>query len=62
MLATAAVYDDTGIFSIYGCCAPPAASNVVEIICNQFWNVAADEVADIELARARNQLKSTVSE
>eukprot|EP00750_Incisomonas_marina_P001387 INCI11158.1.p1 GENE.INCI11158.1~~INCI11158.1.p1 ORF type:complete len:526 (-),score=103.25 INCI11158.1:648-2225(-) len=59
-LSSAAIYDHTGVFSIYGSCAPSYTSQLIEIICNQFFMLAAKKADDVDVARARNQLKSQV--
>jgi len=59
-LSTAAVYDDTGVFSIYGACPPLHGAAMVEVIANQFFKLASEPALDSDVARARNQLKSQV--
>ncbi|KAF7729150.1 Mitochondrial-processing peptidase subunit alpha [Apophysomyces ossiformis] len=58
-------YRDSGLFGISGSCMPNAVNHLVDVICRELDLVARDDmgnrsVNDIELNRAKNQLKSSL--
>ncbi|KAI8080851.1 Metalloenzyme, LuxS/M16 peptidase-like protein [Gilbertella persicaria] len=58
-------YTDSGLFGIAGSCQPEYANALVEVICRELDIVARGDVGrlsvtDIELNRAKNQLKSSL--
>ncbi|KAI9906181.1 hypothetical protein PsorP6_016146 [Peronosclerospora sorghi] len=58
--AFSSIHADVGLLGIYGACIPSHTSNLVALLCNQMLSVANRPVDAIELARAKNQLKSSV--
>lgn len=58
--AFSSIHADVGLLGIYGACLPSHTSNLVALLCNQMLSVANRAVDPIELARAKNQLKSSV--
>lgn len=58
--AFSSIHADVGLLGIYGACLPSHTSNLVALLCNQMLSVANRPVDAIELARAKNQLKSSV--
>lgn len=58
--AFSSIHADAGLLGIYGACSPSHTSNLVALLCNQLLNVANRPVDPVELARAKNQLKSSV--
>lgn len=58
--AFSSIHADVGLLGIYGACLPSHTSNLVALLCNQMLSVANRLVDSIELARAKNQLKSSV--
>uniref|UniRef100_A0AAV1TDA0 Alpha-MPP n=1 Tax=Peronospora matthiolae TaxID=2874970 RepID=A0AAV1TDA0_9STRA len=58
--AFSSIHADVGLLGIYGACIPSHTSNLVALLCNQMLGVAKQPVDAIELARAKNQLKSSV--
>ncbi|KAI8876673.1 hypothetical protein K501DRAFT_199902, partial [Backusella circina FSU 941] len=58
-------YTDSGLFGIAGSCRPEYANALVEVICRELDLVARSDVGrfavtDVELNRAKNQLKSSL--
>ncbi|SCU86694.1 LAMI_0D03224g1_1 [Lachancea mirantina] len=56
-------YSDSGIFGISASCIPQAAPYMVEVIAQQFSNLFANDkmkLTEGEVARAKNQLKSSL--
>lgn len=58
-------YTDSGLFGIAGSCPPQYANAMVEVICRELDLVARSDaghfcVSDVELSRAKNQLKSSL--
>ncbi|KAI8337125.1 Metalloenzyme, LuxS/M16 peptidase-like protein [Chlamydoabsidia padenii] len=58
-------YTDSGLFGIAGSCPPQYANAMVEVICRELDLVARSDaghfcVSDVELNRAKNQLKSSL--
>jgi processing peptidase subunit alpha len=58
-------YTDSGLFGIAGSCRPEYANALVEVICRELDLVARKDVgrfavSDVELSRAKNQLKSSL--
>ncbi|KAI8063586.1 Metalloenzyme, LuxS/M16 peptidase-like protein [Gongronella butleri] len=58
-------YTDSGLFGIAGSCPPEYASAMVEVICRELDLVSRADagalgVNDVELSRAKNQLKSSL--
>ncbi|OBZ90974.1 Mitochondrial-processing peptidase subunit alpha [Choanephora cucurbitarum] len=58
-------YTDSGLFGIAGSCQPEYANALVEVICRELDIVARGDVgrlsvSDVELNRAKNQLKSSL--
>lgn len=58
--AFSSIHADVGLLGIYGAGLPSHTSNLVALLCNQLLNLANRAVEPIELARAKNQLKSSV--
>ncbi|DAZ97009.1 TPA: hypothetical protein N0F65_011924 [Lagenidium giganteum] len=58
--AFSSIHADVGLMGIYGACVPSHTSNLVALLCNQLLHVANKKVDEVELSRARNQLKSSV--
>ncbi|NNC13344.1 insulinase family protein [Planctomonas sp. JC2975] len=52
----AAGYSDTGVFGMYGACAPQKARSVAGIMIDQLRTLASDGITHDELARAVGQL------
>ena len=52
----AAGYSDTGIFGMYGACAPQKARSVAAIMIDELRRLASDGISHEELARAVGQL------
>ncbi|KAI7898889.1 Metalloenzyme, LuxS/M16 peptidase-like protein [Cokeromyces recurvatus] len=56
-------YTDSGLFGIAGSCPPEYINALIEVICRELDTVARgdiDAVSEIELSRAKNQLKSSL--
>ncbi|KAI9252659.1 Metalloenzyme, LuxS/M16 peptidase-like protein [Sporodiniella umbellata] len=56
-------YTDSGLFGIAGSCQPEYTNALVEVICRELDSVAVDSrlgVTEVELNRAKNQLKSSL--
>uniref|UniRef100_A0AC34GVL3 Mitochondrial-processing peptidase subunit alpha n=1 Tax=Panagrolaimus sp. ES5 TaxID=591445 RepID=A0AC34GVL3_9BILA len=53
-------YDDTGIFYIRASGPPENYLNMVQIILEQFFNLAVNNIPEEELKRAKTQLKSQI--
>ncbi|ORX45487.1 LuxS/MPP-like metallohydrolase [Hesseltinella vesiculosa] len=58
-------YTDSGLFGIAGSCPPEYASAMVEVICRELDMVSRNDVGsftvnEVELNRAKNQLKSSL--
>lgn len=56
-------YSDSGIFGISLSCIPQAAPQAAEVLAQQFYNCFANEalkLTDMEVERAKNQLKSSL--
>ena len=51
---------DCGITGIMGSCEQPYINNLLACMCYQIKNLVNVPVSDVELARARNRLKSTI--
>jgi len=54
------MYNDGGLFGIYGTCLPSDAGKLVDVMSAELEAVAAAKPSDEETARAKNQLKSSV--
>lgn len=52
------IYSDSGLFGLTGSCHPTHAGELVDVLTKQMIGMA--EVNNVELQRAKNQLKSTV--
>ncbi|MGE0754116.1 MAG: M16 family metallopeptidase [Alphaproteobacteria bacterium] len=57
--ASSAAYADCGVLSVYAGTAPERAGELTAVLCDQLVHMA-HEVNDNELARAKNQLKSSL--
>ena len=58
--AFTSLHNDAGLLGIYGATTPEHTSNLLAILCNQFLRIATQPVHEVELSRAKNQLKSSV--
>ena len=54
------VQADTGLIGIRGSCPPRHLSDMTSVIMMEIGRVMNREIGEVELARARNQLKSTM--
>lgn len=52
----AAAYSDAGLLGLYAGCSPQRATQVAELMLDEFRRLASDGITDEELARARGQL------
>ncbi|OQS07451.1 hypothetical protein THRCLA_00532 [Thraustotheca clavata] len=59
-LAFSSLHSDNGLLGIYGAGMPEHTSQLVGLLVNQMLAVALNGVDDVELSRAKNQLKSSV--
>ena len=57
--ADANVYNDTGLFTLSGSVVPSDAANLADVLVKEAKNMTG-AVTDVELARAKNQLKSSI--
>lgn len=58
----AATYSDAGIFGVFGSSDAAGAAGMVSTLCRALKGAGTDAASDVELARARNQLKATVAQ
>ena len=58
--AFTSIHGDSGLLGISGASTPSHTSNLIAVLCNQMVAVANAPVHDVELSRAKNQLKSSV--
>jgi len=54
-----AFYDEGGLFGIYGAAPAEGTGQLVSAVCDEFKKMTG-EISDVELARAKNQLKSSL--
>ena len=54
------MYNDAGLFGIYGTCLPKDAGNLVDVISTELENIAKSTPNMEETNRAKNGLKSTI--
>jgi processing peptidase subunit alpha len=58
--AFSSLHADVGLLGIYGACLPSHTPQLIMLLANQLLHIAYVDVNPIELARAKNQLKSSV--
>ena len=54
------IHENSGILGIDGACGEDKLVNLIQVIVQQFTNLATEKVNDIELNRAKNMLKSSM--
>jgi len=54
-----AFYNDAGIFGVYGATSPDCTGQLVAAVCTEMKKMATS-ISDVELSRAKNQLKSSL--
>jgi processing peptidase subunit alpha len=54
------IHSDVGMLGIFGTAAPDKGYDMAQVIINQMQRIASEPVSEVDLSRARNQLKSSV--
>ena len=59
-IAFNSLYNDAGLFGIYGSCVPSEAGQLLNVFTDELLLLKTDALTDEEVSRAKNQLKSSM--